>query len=95
MLLGVAHPHTMWVQSVLTERKVQIETRRERERETSESDVGRRGNEEGVSEGKGRKRRWGSSDTGNGERERGRESALDGWGGVEGGIRARAAWALK
>lgn len=29
------------------------------------------------------------------ERERGRESALDGWGGVEGGIRARAAWALK
>lgn len=71
------------------------DTERERERETSESDVGRRGNEEGVSEGKGRKRRWGSSDTGNGERERGRESALDGWGGVEGGIRARAAWALK
>lgn len=71
------------------------DTGRERERETSESDVGRRGNEEGVSEGKGRKRRWGSSDTGNGERERGRESALDGWGGVEGGIRARAAWALK
>lgn len=66
LLLGVAHPHTMRVQSVLTEREVQIETRRERE--TAESDVGRRGNEEGVLEGKGRKRRWGSSDTGNGKR---------------------------
>lgn len=33
LLLGVAHPHTMWVQSVLTERKVQVETRRERGRE--------------------------------------------------------------
>lgn len=66
------------------------DTGRERERETSESDVGRRGNEEGVSEGKGRKRRWGSSDTGNGERERGRESALDGLGGVGGGYKSKS-----
>lgn len=85
MLSGVAHPHTMWVQSVLTKREVQIETRRERERETAESDVGRRGNEEGCRRGKGG-REYGEAVTQEMERENGagRVHWMDGvvWRGV-------------
>lgn len=61
MLLGVAHPHKMRVQSILTQER-EAEVRTEAEREAAQTD------EEEVSEEMEKRRGWGSSDTGNGER---------------------------
>lgn len=72
MLLGVVHPHTMWVQSVHTAREPGSSPNTDRDRSHR-----KRGDEEKVSDRKGRKRRWGSSDTGNGERMWQRKS--NGW----------------
>lgn len=55
----------------------------QRQEDSRERDVRDRGDEEGVSEGKERRRRWGTSDTGNAERT-GKVNALDRNGDIDG-----------
>lgn len=78
MLLGVAHPHTMWVQSILTwEREREAEVWTETESETAEREMWKREKlKEGCQRGK-REREDGEAVTQEMEREWGRESALD------------------